>query len=397
LDLETRKWKMLMPNSIKVSRRFALSIMTAALLASPVVLNAKPAVSELIYVGMHGTKIHAGRFDPVSGDLSVIGPVADDPRPTWAVRHPTLPIVYFNNESGNAGNSEGTVQALRIDPKSGALTKISEMHSGGGGTTNLWFDAPSMTILIANYGGGSIATMPVRADGSLGEPVSVVKMTGSGPHRRQASPHPHGITVDPSGKFALVSDLGSDRVFVFPFDRKTRKLGVDDPAQSRHFILPPGTGPRHMAFHPGGRTLYLITEFTADVQVLGWDAKAGRLARKQVITTDDPAYTGDKSAAEIAVSKDGRFVYASNRGDHALVIYSVDQKTGMLTQIQRLPSGGPWPWHFTIHKSGKWMLVANRDANALSLFSIDRATGKLSNTGKTLASPKPVFAIFADR
>lgn len=383
-------------------RRAAISMIavvaTASIVAVPTALGAdKNNGSELIYVGMHGAQIHAARFDAASGDMTMIGPVADNPRPTWAVLHPNQPTLYFGDNSGEEGKSEGGVQTLRIDAATGKLSMIGDRRAGGAGTTHLWLDRPSMTMLAANYSSGSISTMRVLKDGSLSKPVSAIKLTGSGPHRRQTSPHAHGITVDPSGKFALVADLGSDRVFVFHFDRKTGKLGEDDPANSRHYAVTAGSGPRHLAFHPGGRTLYLINELTADIEVLDWNAKTGKLKQIQKLATNAPGFAGTISAAEIAVSADGRFVYASNRGDHALVVHSVDHKTRKLSQIQRIPSGGLLPWHFAVHRSGKWMLVANRDSDSLNLFAMDGRTGLLSNSGKSLKSPKPVFAIFAGR
>ena len=354
----------------------------------------KPIADEIFYIGMRGPQIHAARFDPVDGDMTLIGPVADNPRPTWAVRHPRKPIIYFNEETGGDGKSDGGVYALQIDKTNGALTKISDVRAGGAGTTHLWFDRPSMTILAANYGSGSVAAIPVHADGTLGPPVSVVKFSGSGPHRRQASPHAHGVTVDPSGKFALVADLGSDRVFVLPFDRKTRRLGDVAASSSRHYVASAGSGPRHMAFHPNGKTLYVVNELTAEVEALGWNAREGRLTQIQKVSTSPADYTGNKSVAEIAVSSDGRFVYVSSRGDHMIVAFEIDKKTRKLKEIQRIPSEGTLPWHFALHRSGKWMLVTNRDSDSINLFAINRRTGKLSNTGKSLTTPKPVHIAF---
>lgn len=361
----------------------------AALLAGPAPARAA-GEGELVYIGMHGDKIHAARFDPANGDLTMIGPVAGNPRPTWAIRHPALPIVYFNEEAGNDGASQGGIQALKVDRKTGAVTSISEVRAGGGGTTHLWLDGPSMTLLAVNYGGGSLATIPVHPDGTLGEVTSLTQFAGSGPHRRQGSPHPHGVSVDPSRKWVLVTDLGADRIWVLPFDGKARKVGAFDPAAQEHYATAAGAGPRHMAYHPNGRFIYVVEELTAMVDTFGWNSSTGLLTKLQSLSTDDPSYKGDKSAAEVVVSKDGRFVYVTNRGDHMIVVHSVDQDSGVLTQVQRISSGGPWPWHFAIHPGGKWMLVANRDASAINLFSIDRQTGKLTNTGKSLSTPTPV-------
>ena len=360
----------------------------------PAFLNAAPK-NELIYIGMHGEQIHAAQFDPTTGDITMVGPVANNLRPTWAIRHPKLPIIYFNEDAGN--NASGGVQAFSVNRKTGALSKISDVRTCGAGTTHLWLDRPSMTLFAANYGGGSLSALPVRRDGTLGEAMSVTQFSGSGPHKRQSSAHAHGVSVDPSGQWVLVTDLGSDRIWVLPFDRTTKVVGPFDPKGQEHFIAPPGTAPRHMAWHPNNKLLYVVDELTATVDTFGFNPAMGLLTKLQSLSTDAADFTGDKSAAEVGVSRDGRFVYASNRGDHKIVVHSVDVETGMLTQIQRISSGGPWPWHFSIHSNGKWMLVANRDSNSVNVLSIDPLTGMLSDSGKMLATPKPVHVLLIGR
>jgi 6-phosphogluconolactonase len=358
--------------------------MTACIALGATTALASPA-RDLVYIGMHGSEITAARFDATHGTLSKIGPVASVARPTWAVAHPTLPILYSVNEQAN-----GTVLAFTVNPVTGALTKLSEVDSGGGGTTNLWLDRPSMTLLAANYGGGSVSTLPIRADGSLATLTSTNKATGSGPSRRQQSPHAHSVTIDPSGTFALVADLGADRIFVYPFDRATHALGTDDTAHSRHFVAAPGSGPRHMAFHPGGRFLYLLNELTAEIQAFAWDATRGRLTLVETLSTNSPGFSGEASAAEVAVSQDGRFVYASNRGESTLLAYRVNRTTGRLTLIQRLSAEGELPWSFALHRSGHWMLVANERTNTVNVFRITPATGRLSATTHSIETTKPV-------
>lgn len=378
--------------TIRIGRRTLIGATFAAMVAPAPVL-AGPRRTDLIYIGMQGDTIHAARFDPRTGDLTGIGPVAQGLRPTWAVRHPTLPVLYFTDEAGNDGASQGGVVAYRVDPRSGALMIIGNVRAGGGGTTHLAFDRRSSTLLSANYGGASSATIPVGGDGVPGAATSVLHMTGSGPHRRQAAPHPHCAWTDPAGRFALVADLGTDKVWVLPFDGPDQKYGSEDPAAHASYISPPGSGPRHIAAHPDGRTLYLITELSAEIQTLNWDAATGVLEHRQTVSLNSPGFAGAGSGAEIAVSRDGRFVYASNRGENSLVVYAVDRRAKTLTQVQSLPSGGDKPWHFAIHPGGRWLLVANRDANAVRVFRIDRS-GRLSDTGRTLASPTPVHVHF---
>lgn len=349
------------------------------------------AQTELVYVGMHERQIRALRFDTATGKLAAIGPVAEGLRATWAVAHPQLPVLYAVDDDNTR---EGSVTAFAVDRASGALTRINEVPTGGSGTTNLWLDAPSMTLLAANYGGGSASSISVNRDGSLGGLVSTIKASGSGPHRRQASAHAHGVTVDPSGRYALVPDMGADRLFVYGFDRATHALSPEDANHPRAFVAPPGSGPRHIAFGPDGRFVYLINELSAEVMTLRWDAPHGQLTLVQTLQTCSAAFEGVKSGAEVAVSHDGRFVYVENRGENTLVVYRVDAGTGKLSLVQRTASGGERPWGFAIHPSGRWMLVANQRSGRVNVFRIDPATGELSDTGESVDLPAPVSLTF---
>lgn len=380
--------------TMSIDRR---SVLAGGLTLSAVALaGATPPRREPIYIGTQGENIYAVWFDAAEGALSLIGPAAQVERASWAVNHPHRPIVYFTQDSRDPTKGNGAVKAFRIDPANGTLNKWCEASTDGVGTTYLAFDRPSNTILGVNFGSAQIFALPVSGNGTLGEIASRVTVSGSGPNKRQASAHPHCVTLDPSGRWIVAADLGADRIWIFPFDRRSRKIGTDDPAASRHIALPAGAGPRHIAFHPNGRWLYLVEELSADVVVFGWNGKTGRLSQLQRLSTDPPGFAGTKSAAEITLSRDGRFLYVSNRSDHALVVHAVDSKTGQLNQIQRLPSGGTMPWHFAIHPSGRWLIVANRDSDNLALFQLDPKTGLLSDTGNGLSVPKPTFVSLRD-
>lgn len=344
------------------------------------------AQAELVYVGSQGRQIQALRFDPASGKLELIGPVAEGLRPTWTLAHPRLPILYaVDDDSGK----EGTVSAFAVQRASGALRKLNQAPTGGNGATHLSLDLPSHTLFAANFGGGSSASIAVRPDGSLGPLVSVLKAQGAGPHRRQASAHAHASAIDPSGNYLLVPDLGADRVFVHGYDAATRVLS---PGQA--FSAPPGSGPRHLVFGADGRFVYLLNELSADVMALGWEAGAGRLSLVQTVATSSDGFAGTKSGAEIARSADGRFLYVANRGEHALLVYGIDPVSGRLALLQRIGSGGETPWSFALHASGKWLLVANQRSGGVHVFGVDAASGLLSDAGMSVAVATPVNLSF---
>ena len=380
------------------SRRSVL-LGVAAVAAVPVLARRPSAAAgratgeqQLVFLSTwQGTQIYGAWFDPARGTLTSIGPVGEADS-GWATMHPTKPILYVAG-----GGQGGIAYEYTIDPATGALTRsgngivTDNGHTGGGGLAYIGVHRPSSTLLVANYEAGLAATLPIAKDGSLGSPVSVVQDSGSGPNARQAGPHAHHIVVDPSGRFALIADFGADRVFIYPFDSATGTMAQHGTA----YVTAAGSGPRRVLFHPGGRVAYLLNELTANIEVLSWDPRAGLLTTLQDLSTDTPGFTGTKSAAELGVSRDGRFVYVSNRGEEALVVYSVDERSGLLTPIQRISCGGQTPWSFTIHDSGRWLLVANEASNSVNVFSIDQRSGNLTNTSIAIEVPNPDCITFS--
>ncbi len=347
--------------------------------------------SELIYIGTDTTALRAVRLDACAGRLTSLGAVADLPKPRWAVAHPSLPLLYV---AVDGGTGNGRIATFGVDRSSGGLTPLGDVDAGGAGTTYLALDAASRTLLAANFGGGSVASFGMQADGRLSEAVSTIKATGSGPHRRQASAHAHGAAVAPGGDHALVADMGADRVFVYGFDRAKHALMAEDAAAPRAWQAPAGSGPRRALFSADGRFVYVLSELSADLTVLRWDSATGRLSFVQGLALSGPDFQGVKSASEMAFSRDGRFAYVANRGENALLVYGVNRESGELTLLQRLASGGDAPWAFELDRSGKWLLLANYRSNRVSLFGVDTASGRLSDTGQSLESPAPVSVTF---
>lgn len=345
-----------------------------------------------VYFGTRTTEpgqgIVAARFDAKHGRLSSIGKVAEVTKPAWLLAHPKLPVLYSVSEV----NSESRVYAFARDPATGKLNLINSVASGGGGATHLTFDEGAKALFVAHYTTGHVSLLPIADDGRLGIPLSVQSNYGTGPNQqRQTSPHAHGVAVDPSHRFVLAADLGADRVFVYGFDAATRQLV---PATPPFMSATPGSGPRHLTFHPNGQFLFLVTEMAAEVVSYRWDAKRARLQHIQTLPMDEPTFTGQKSAAHIAISGDGRYVYASNRGANAIAVFGVNPKNGTMRDVQRISAEGRTPWDFSIDPSGRWMLVANSGSNSIAVFAVNPDTGELTPTQETMAMPQPSNVTF---
>jgi 6-phosphogluconolactonase len=263
----------------------------------------------VVYIGTQGSGsrqgIIAGRLDPATGALASLGIAAEVERPTWLVPDPHKPVLYVVSETGNYGQSQGGVLGLAVDRVSCMLRLLGRSNSGGGGAMHLSYDAPSRTLFVANYGTGQVATLAVKVDGTPEGVRSIQAHAGSGPHRRQKGPHAHAAVLDPSRRFLLSPDLGADRLFVYHFDAVWRTLA---PAATPFLTFPPGSGPRHLTFSPDGRFAFLDTELTGEVYAYRWDAWRGALTQTARIALDGPDFAETRSASEVMVSLDGRFL-----------------------------------------------------------------------------------------
>lgn len=371
--------------------RFLLIILAMLV---PVRVAAAAGGTETLWIGTQGSGPGQGIFtatlDPKTGAMSGLRLAAETERPTWIVRDPKRPILYTVHEAGNDGSTQGGVLSFAIGP--GAMLRpLGEVASGGGGPTHLSLDRPGKTLFVANFGGGQVSAVPVAANGKLSPPISVQTDSGSGPHRRQKGPHAHGAVVDPSGRFVLAPDLGADRVFVYRFAAATQQLS---PAATPFLSLPPGSGPRHLIFAPDGKTAFLLTELTAQVVVLGWDARTGQLSERTAIAVDPAGAPDARSVGEIALSKDGRFLYVSNRRTDTIQVFAVGARDGTLREIQSIASGGHLPWSFALDPSEQWLVVAHQGSETVTTLRRDARTGKLDPAGPALAVPKSVHIAF---
>lgn len=354
---------------------------------------------DLFFIGTHGSRgpstaesIFSARFDEQTGQISALQGVAKIEHPTWLAVHPTLPVLYAVNELGNDGRSEASIYSFAIDREHDTLRQLNARGSGGGGVTYLALVPGLNYIFGAHFGGGQVSSLALLPDGELGPITSLQRDYGSGPNRRQQAPHAHGIALSPDHRFVLVADMGADRLFIYRFDAKN---GLLTPSAPAYEALPAGTGPRHLAFHPNGQWLFLISELSSEVRSYRWSATQGTLSLVQTLPTSSPNFHGEKSGGGIIVSHDGRFLYVSDRGENTLVAYQIDAATGQLREIQRLASQGQTPWSFSLSPDEHWLLVANMGTNTIDVLKRNNETGRLESTSARISVPSPVNITFA--
>jgi 6-phosphogluconolactonase len=331
--------------------------------------------------------IYAYRFDAASGQLASLGLAAETVSPSFLAVHPNERFLYAVNEQNNGG-----VSAFAIDGSSGLLKPLNQVSSRGSGPCHLALDRTGKWLFAANYNSGSVAAYPVHDDGTLGESSAFDQHAGSSVNPgRQAGPHAHGTFVSPDNRFLLIPDLGLDKVIVYRLDLAKGTLPANDPP---FFKIAPGSGPRHLAFHPNGRFAYVVTEMGGNVVACRYDAKRGALEEAQTIDALPGDYTGVRSGAEIAVHPNGRFLYASLRVHNSIAAFAIDAATGKLTAAGRVSTGGKTPRGFAIDPTGAYLLAGNQDSDNVVIFRIDSRTGGLTATGQALAIASPVSIVF---
>jgi 6-phosphogluconolactonase len=246
--------------------------------------------------------------------------------------------------------------------------------------------------LAAHYGSGQVAALPIGPDGRLGSASDVAQHAGQGPNAsRQEGPHAHFVATDPSGRYVLACDLGIDRIMVSTLDLATGKLL---PNGLPYAQVSSGAGPRHLAFHPSGRHVYVINELDSTLSAFAFDAARGALQILQTVSTLPGGFTGPSHTAQVVVHPSGRFVYGSNRGHDSIVIFAIDATSGRLTLVDHASSGGKTPRNFNVDPTGTFLLVGNEASDTIVTFRVDRETGRLAMTGQTMASPAPVCIQF---
>jgi 6-phosphogluconolactonase len=251
-------------------------------------------------------------------------------------------------------------------------------------------DQKRRCVLVANYTSGNVAVLPIRGDGSLDKAIDVEQHEGSGPREQQKGPHAHCIKLDRFNRHAFSADLGNDQVLIYRFNPATSKL---EPAAQPSVTVHSGAGPRHLAWHPNGKFLYVINELDSSLTTFKYDAASGTLTAFESVSTLPRDFSGTSYCADVHVSSSGRFVYGSNRGHNSIVVFAIDPRTNRLQLVEHVSTEGKWPRNFTIDPSGSFLLVANQQSDNVVVYRIDAQTGRLKTVNQT-DIPVPVCLQF---
>ena len=343
------------------------------------------------YVGSRTTRERNARGPGLSvvavdarGELAPVQVVDDLVNPSYLAMHPDGTRLY------TVHGDRTEVSAFAVAPDSGRLRLLNRQSTGGLNPVHLVLDADASHLVVTNHIGSSLAVLPVREDGSLGPIAQLVPIDGPpGPHRvEQQQAKPHFAGFDPSGRFLLVPDKGCDRVWVFAY-----ASGRLEPGPQPFVPCREGSGPRHLAFHPTGRWVHVVNELDSTVATFRFDAGHGALAPLQWLPSVPDDFTGDSRAAAIAVSADGRQVYASNRGHDSIATFDVAPDTGRLRFVEAVRTGGRTPRAFTLSPDGRLLHALNEDSDDIVVFAIDAATGRLTLTGARFGTGSPVCLV----
>jgi 6-phosphogluconolactonase len=372
--------------------------------------TAGPAQFHYAYVGTYtpnGGGIYLFRIDPVTAALTQLQVIDDIRNPTWLVANPAHTRLYAVSEIDNfQGTRNGAVISYAIDSDSLQLKRLGAVSSGGTTPAHASVHPSGKFVFVANYGSGNVAVFPVGADGVLGEATDVRPSVGPRHHVRAAidppgqfavsdhdGPHLHMVAADPSGQFVIANDAGLDLTLVWRFDAATGRLL---PADVPVIAAPPGSAPRHFAFHPNGRVFYNLYEHDAKVAVYDYDAARGGLKLKQIVSSLPPKFGGSNLSSEIVMTADGRFLYVANRLHNAVAIFAVNDD-GQLRSISETWVHADSPRSLCIDPSGTFLYSCNQRGDSITSFHLNAATGALTFTGRFEAVGSPAVMTILKR
>jgi 6-phosphogluconolactonase len=353
--------------------------------------------SHLIFLGTYSRNssrgIYALRLDDDTGALSAPIVAAETVDPTWVVVSPDKKILYANHASA------AQAIAYSIDPASAQLTPLSPLPPPDATKTpapsHLAVDATGRTLFGANYHGGYVEALPIRRDGTVGEP-KLIRHEGKSVHpTRQTRAYPHSVTLSPDNRFVIVCDLGADRIYSYALDAASATL---TPAKPAFVTTTPGSGPRHFKFSADAKHGYAINELGNTITAYDYNAATGALTAIQTVNTLPPDFAGQNITAEVRIHPNGKFLYGSNRGHDSLVVFAIDSATGRLSErpLQTIFSGGKMPRNYALSSNGKWLVCGHQDTALITVFRVDPATGQLTRTENSANVPACVCVAFYD-
>jgi 6-phosphogluconolactonase len=335
------------------------------------------------YTKGKSTGIHVYDFDPKNGSATIVDSV-QTPNPSYLAVAPNQKFVYAVSET-QRGSFSGKVRAFSFDKSRRKLSFINEQPSVGDNPCYIVVDKTGKWVIVGNYTSGTLAVLPIGSDGSLGEAVSSSQHTGHGVNpQRQEAPHVHSTVLSPDNKYLFVQDLGTDKIIQYSFDDETGAIAPRDSVK-----LQDGSGPRHFVFHPNGKWAYLVQEMAGTVTA--FDYQNGKLKNMQTVSALPAGYNQFFTSADIHVSNDGKFLYASTRDSaNIITVFTVDQQKGTLTAAGRQPVLGKTPRNFNFDPTGDYLLVANQNSDEVVIFKVDQKTGLLTDTGNRIDVGNPV-------
>lgn len=335
------------------------------------------------YTGGKSEGIYVYNLNGETGELTYSSHIGDIENPSFLVLSPDHSRLYAVSETGEPG---GNVYAYAVDPDSGALTYLNDQPAHGTLPCSIDIDRSGRCVLVANYGSGTISSYPVQSDGTLGAAVSKIQHEGSSVNEsRQQGPHAHMIRHDLDYNYVFVPDLGMDKIMIYKLDPATAVLTPHGEAS-----VPPGSGPRHLEFHPNRKYAYVINEMGNTVTAFHYDASAGTLTEIETVPTLPDDFEGNSSTADIHITDSGKYLYGSNRGHDSLAMYEVDASTGRLSLIGIESTRGENPRNFGIDPTGTFVLVGNQSTDTVTTFRLDHATGRLIDIGQIAEVPAAV-------
>jgi 6-phosphogluconolactonase len=331
--------------------------------------------------------IHAFRFDSRTGTLKPQHRTTDVQHPFFLVISPDGRFLYSIDTEKFGGAEDEFVAAYSIKDRSGTLERLNQQSAKGSASCYLDIDSTGKTVVLANYSTGSVAALPVSEDGSLKSAASFVQHEGASVDpKRQKAPYAHSIVISPDNRFALAADLGIDKVLIYRLDAAASKLSVNE-AQSS-VSVEPGSGPRHLTFHPNGKSVYLINELKNTVTFFAYEPAFAKLTTQQTISTLPDDFDGVTHTADVKITPNGKFLYGTNRGHDSIACYRIGDD-GRLTLIKIEPSLGKGPQNLLITPDGQWVICANMPGNSVVVFKIDADTGQLTAIGEPISMSMP--------